>query len=318
MTIYLAQTLSVLPPRHQKALRWFADAAGTVQRWPAPLDDETLLVTKAKGIYKPEWSKYALSVRQTIGGPYPDKEPLIRADGTWLYAYYQEGDFPQNRDREFTNRALMKCLEDKVPIGVMRQVRANPHVEYHVLGLALVTGWDGGYFYLEGFSRDGHTDDPGPQAELEFLSAQEEKAKYQAGHFDPQSVADARRRTVAAIVMRQGQSDFRQILLKAYNGRCAVTGWNVIEVLEAAHITPYLGPETNHPSNGLLLRSDIHALFDLGLLAIDPEMLIVVLAPRIRGSSYSDLHGNLVSIPMTDAMKPSIAALKLHRDWCGF
>ena len=55
-----------LPARHRSALSWFEEHAGTVQRWPAPLSDETLLASKAKGIYKPRWSEYALSVRQSL------------------------------------------------------------------------------------------------------------------------------------------------------------------------------------------------------------------------------------------------------------
>ena len=52
-----------------------------------------------------------------------------------------------------------------------------------------------------------------------------------------------------------------------YEGKCAVTGCDVPDVLQAAHIFPYMGPETNHPSNGLL-RADIHTLFDLGLIEL--------------------------------------------------
>jgi len=68
---------------------------------------------------------------------------VLRTDGTWLYAYFQENDDPNARDQEFTNRALMSCLRDRVPVGVMRQVSLKPDVCYRVLGLALVTGWDG-------------------------------------------------------------------------------------------------------------------------------------------------------------------------------
>ena len=77
--------LAPLPARHRAALQWFIDHAGEDHGWPKPLaggDGETLLVSKAKGIYKPGWSKYALSVRQSLGGRYPDREPVVRADGT--------------------------------------------------------------------------------------------------------------------------------------------------------------------------------------------------------------------------------------------
>lgn len=317
MTIRLEQIVAQLPNRHRAALSWFVERAGTVQSWPDPLNDGTLLATKAKGIYKPEWSSYALSVRQTIGGPYPDKDPMIRGDGTWVYAYYQEGDFPQNRDNEYTNRALMACMRDAVPVGVMRQVAVTPRVKYQVLGAALVAGWDGGYFYLEGFSPDGHALEPGPRAEVQFISVKEEAALYQAGHFDPDNVNDARQRTLRAVVTRQGQAVFRQQLLQIYNGKCAVTGCSVLEILEAAHITPYLGPDTNHPSNGLLLRADLHTLFDLGLLAVDPNELRVRVAPAVQDNFYRSLHGIKVFVPQDEAVRPSYKALSQHRDWSG-
>lgn len=60
---------SVLPEQHRSALQWFERHKGTVQPWPDKLADGTLLATKAKGIYKPNWSEYALSVRQPSAAP---------------------------------------------------------------------------------------------------------------------------------------------------------------------------------------------------------------------------------------------------------
>lgn len=146
---YAVRALLHLPAQHQCALRWFLERTGVATAWPEALPDGTLLATRAKGIYKPAWSEYALSVRQTLDGPYADREPIRRRDGTWVYLYHQEGD-AFSRDEHFTNVALMACLRDGVPIGVMRQIRQAPGPEYEVLGLANVTGWGGGYFVLEG------------------------------------------------------------------------------------------------------------------------------------------------------------------------
>lgn len=140
--------------RHQAALRWFSDHQGTDQPWPTALhlpEGATLLTSKAKGIYKPKWLPYALSVRESLGEYYPDREPRIRPDGTWQYLYFQENQDPSARDSEYTNRAMMACMRDRIPVGVMRQTRPKPHPQYRVLGLALVTEWKDGYFVLEGF-----------------------------------------------------------------------------------------------------------------------------------------------------------------------
>ena len=83
-----------------------------------------------------------------------------------------------------------------------------------------------------------------------------------------------------------GSSGFRAALLDAYRGRCAITGYDAAEALEAAHLRPYRGPESNVVSNGLLLRADIHTLFDLPLLAVDPVARIVVISKLLAGTRY--------------------------------
>jgi hypothetical protein len=91
----------------------------------------------------------------------------------------------------------------------------------------------------------------------------------------------------------------------------------VAEVLEAAHILPYQGPLTNHPQNGLLLRTDLHTLFDLGLLAVDTETMTIVTAEALDNSFYADLVGCPVYIPRDLACKPSVVALDQHREKAG-
>jgi putative restriction endonuclease len=125
----------------------------------------------------------------------------------------------------------------------------------------------------------------------------------------PTDKEDARRRVFAAIVRREGQRDFRLALLKAYSGRCAVTGCDAMETLEAAHISPYLGPASNVVQNGLLLRADIHTLFDLDLLTIDPATRQVVLSEQLSGMHYQCLSGIHLADPQTEAERPSQSLL---------
>ena len=137
------------------------------------------------------------------------------------------------------------------------------------------------------------------------------------GVFDFASLEDARDRTYQNIVMRRGQSAFRNELLEAYQGRCAFTGYNSEFALEACHIIPYRGPDTNHVSNGLLLRADIHTLFDLGKVAVDTSDMTVVLAGGMVRSSYTDLSNISVSLPQDPSKRPSAAALDQHRSLIG-
>jgi hypothetical protein len=136
--------------------------------------------------------------------------------------------------------------------------------------------------------------------------------------FDPTSITDAREKVVREIRARRGQRQFRDALIEAYEGRCAITGCDVLDVLEAAHITPYQGPETNHITNGLLLRADLHTLFDTNLVAVDPETRKVLVSPRIEDLRYRALHGQPLRATKAKAIGPSVAALKQHRDGCGF
>lgn len=132
------------------------------------------------------------------------------------------------------------------------------------------------------------------------------------GAFDPTDLIDARRRMLASIVRRQGQRSFRTALLKAYDGRCAVTGCTIEALLEAAHIVPYQGAETNVVSNGLLLRADIHTLFDLGLLWVNPSNLMVELADSLKNSEYGILNKKTLSLPVSLSDRPSVKALQSH------
>jgi hypothetical protein len=129
--------------------------------------------------------------------------------------------------------------------------------------------------------------------------------------FDPANQEDGRKRIIAEIVRRQGQRGFRKRLLDAYDLKCAVTGCAVAWVLEAAHISPYRGPDTNKSDNGLLLRADIHTLFDLGLLSVNPETLEVRVAEQIEEPAYRALNGKKLVV---GKVAPSKAALQEHWD----
>lgn len=106
-------------------------------------------------------------------------------------------------------------------------------------------------------------------------------------------------------------------MLRAYGGRCAVTGCDVEQALEAAHIYPYRGEETNAVTNGILLRSDLHTLFDLGLLTVDPLTMTVHLAEAVRASVYGEFHGAAVTLPRCASEVPSTGALSWHRKEIG-
>jgi putative restriction endonuclease len=178
-------------------------------------------------------------------------------------------------------------MSDNVPVGVIRQISKKPDVtRYEVLGLARVVSWNNGVFELQSTLLD----DPSPLLPYSLHVAAPQEMPY---GYDPTLAQDARQKVLREVVQRQGQKAFRSGLLTAYQGRCAITGREVEPVLEAAHITPYLGPQTNNITNGLLLRSDIHTLWDSGLIFLDVGFRIS-LKPAIVHSEYARYKGGFL------------------------
>lgn len=110
------------------------------------------------------------------------------------------------------------------------------------------------------------------------------------------------------IAIRRGQQSFREALCRRYKWQCVITGCDLLDVLEAAHIRPYRGPKDNKPANGLLLRSDIHTLFDLNLLGINPNSLKVELSSDVaKCEQYARFNGR--KIKLAGSQLPSEDAL---------
>ena len=133
---------------------------------------------------------------------------------------------------------------------------------------------------------------------------------------NPEEIDDERQRVLQSIIQRQGQPQFRVSLLEVYNGRCAITDCNVQEALEAAHVVPYLGLETNHLSNGLILRADLHTLFDLFLFTINPESLTVIVSPNLKSTPYSKFDGKVIRQRKKGYSDISKGALHYHLNQC--
>ena len=114
------------------------------------------------------------------------------------------------------------------------------------------------------------------------------------------------------IKQRRGQPDFRRRLLSAYGGVCSVTGSNATEALEAAHITPVAHNGSMAISNGILMRADVHTLFDLGLLTINPKTMRVELSESLRNTDYAYLHDKKINLPKLESNFPSGGGLSIH------
>ena len=112
---------------------------------------------------------------------------------------------------------------------------------------------------------------------------------------------------------RDGQARFKRRMLEIYSNKCCISGEEIPELLDAAHIQPYINNSSNHIQNGLLLRKDLHTLFDNGLLSISQNYTIS-LSPLIKSKYYLDFKEKSLSLPANNRDYPSKQALKLRED----
>lgn len=115
---------------------------------------------------------------------------------------------------------------------------------------------------------------------------------------------------------RLGQRSFKVAVADAYQRRCAVTGERVLPVLEAGHIRPYAEGGEHRIDNGLLMRRDIHRLFDRGYLTVTPELEVQV-SERLHeefnnGHDYLAMSGRQIQLPANPADRPDPKVLAWH------
>ena len=130
--------------------------------------------------------------------------------------------------------------------------------------------------------------------------------------FEPLEPDTKKKKVISEIIRREGQSEFKAALVEIYSGQCCITGESTPELLEAAHIQPYLSSKSNHLQNGLLLRTDIHKLFDKNLLFIDRSYKVRI-SSYVKSLDYQHLNGRAISMPKNHEFYPSLSALELKR-----
>lgn len=119
--------------------------------------------------------------------------------------------------------------------------------------------------------------------------------------------------------VRIGQGAFRILVTDAYSRRCAISGEKTLPVLEAAHIKPYSSFGINSIDNGLLLRADLHKLFDIGYVTVTNEYSVEI-SKKIKeefenGRDYYKFHGQkLISVPDNNFELPNKEFLTWHNN----
>ncbi len=121
--------------------------------------------------------------------------------------------------------------------------------------------------------------------------------------------------------VRVGQTAFKALVQEAYGRRCAVTGSKIIPVLQAAHIRPVTDHGENRVDNGLLLRSDVHSMFDRGYLAVHPQKKTLLVSSKLRadwgnGEEFyaRAVSGETIGMPRRRLDQPNADFLAWHAD----
>ena len=142
--------------------------------------------------------------------------------------------------------------------------------------------------------------------------AAEEQASWAA-------IAEGQRYGAAQLIRpRLGQGTFRVAITQAYRGACAVSGEHSLPVLDVAHIQGFAQGGPHDTRNGLLLRTDIHRLFDRGYVTVTPEFNFEV-SPRLQeefenGKTYYALQGHVIHLPARAVDRPDPALLRWHNE----
>lgn len=212
-------------------------------------------------------------------------------------------------DHGLTSKQIVEIIDPQEFLALAKQIRETPeyqslNVTGHGMYGAALNNYQNYLLSVETMTYTMPVEYGPHQKEVQQIEAEADEP------FDPKGQEDARARVLREVVRRRGQAKFRRSLITAYGAQCAITGCPVVSLLEAAHITPYLGPDTNSISNGLLLRADLHTLWDLGLIAIDLTTQALWVSPDVNDPTYQALSGALLRQPSEYNQRPSMKALQ--------
>jgi HNH endonuclease len=262
-----------------------------------------------KGIYKPSGSSHALWIRQTLRRAYPDKDLVVGPDGSWTYEYSPEGRQGRPDMSLDTNRALLRCMADGVPIGVFREVRSGrPGKAYEVQGLGYVESFDGAHFRIVGEPIDVSDRPVDAPAQMRF---------------EP---FDRSFPSLAPVLRRNRDLRFKLAIRRVYHERCSLCnlGYHFGDTplaLEAAHLIPVENLGTSKDiRNGMLLCSNHHSLFDNYTWTLDEDLRVRVTEDRDFRRTAAPNHvmkiegQRLPNLPDNPFEHPDSFAIKFRMD----
>ena len=240
------------------------------------------LVNPQRGIFKPKKMRYLLSIRTVFPAPgkkvwYDDQREIhrriIESEDTLDYAFM--GQDPNAAD----NQWLLEAFKNQVPVIYFLGIAPG---RYQAIIPAFISGWDPNALI----------------AQVVFGVPNQDKILI------PQSIQE-RRYALRVVKQRLHQSSFREAVIAAYNGRCAVSGLPERRLLDAAHIISDKNELMGQPviTNGLPLSKIHHSAFDSNLIGINPDYRLHVSERLLSQNdgpmleSFKQLNGNKLRLP---------------------
>lgn len=231
------------PESHRNLYAWFMNETGNegIRFHGSTLPGVKFKHVAQRGIHVPSRHRYAATVTVAYNSLYSDNNDGARVDlgdGTWILYYSAHQNNSGGTTDMHWNQKLVNCLMDGVPVGVFLQQNSSSSSYLRFLAFVEEFNPENELFTLHGpvTPETEHLfASATPQAEMEESATVDENLQTDEIS-DPESMEEDRRRfSVARRMVRQGQQTFRKDLFKAYEGHCAVTGFDTNEVLQAAH-----------------------------------------------------------------------------------
>lgn len=263
--------------------------------------------------------------RYRLGGIDEDRDDLVTRENIWesifsdpnqIADWHLSSGFLQMREGDRIWILDTQAPKAIVAVATALEIYETPHGTWSVdlaWNLALTRRLKREPIFKEDFGQTAQTVNRANRRTREVLDRwlkgkQKESSKRRIKQAEEET---ARIRVLREIALRRGQGVFRTEMLIAYESRCAITGESSPEVLEAAHIDPYSAGGVSRVSNGVLLRADLHTLFDLHLITIT-ERGIIRVSPDIQSGSYGEFHGRKARLPKVKAHRPNPKLLRQH------
>lgn len=277
------------------------------------------------GIYKPAWSKYALCISMKQGSIYEHKDAYVfLEDGRWLMDYS-----PRKGGLDLSdNFALINCMQDKVPVGVITQVTTRTDKQvgstYQILGLGIVTNFNLAQNVFEIQSVDWDI--------LEDITSiiKDEEERYQiqlyarlTNEFKPFVKEES---VKYLLTSPKREVSFRKILMREYDYTCAICALkfkfeNLVEG-QAAHIVPKNENGTDDPRNGIVMCRTHHWAFDNGIFSLTDSGRVIlsekIYLAETNNFPLVEMSNQQIFMPQNELIRPHPQALAWHRTRYGF